>query len=322
MKTTQHTAKGISQSAQLEISKNINQSFADDNAKFKAFDPEMDMTYSAKISAKIAEVEGISPDYVMVALQMQATQKVIQYSNAALSCIKTVKYYVEKTFPDDYLHLHEFGFTELKKLMYSQSRLILFLKSFAITLAKYKDDMIPKGLSQTTIDEILQLTTDLDKANINQEQAKKARFQATGKRVKAYNELWELVGKVAKAGKIIFENDTDLQRSYILDVSSKKKTVKIAEKEINSAVFQGKVIDSESKAAIEDAIVEIVGTNYSATTEEDGGFYRDEVIPGSYTVKITAVGYKELLKTGIVLSSDNENQEFSFAMDKIVLDAS
>ncbi|MEI6696765.1 MAG: carboxypeptidase-like regulatory domain-containing protein [Bacteroidota bacterium] len=320
MKTTQHTSKGISQPRQLEISKTIHQSFNNDIAKFTAFDPDLNASYSAQISLKISEVEGIPADYVLVAMQMQETQKVIKYSNAAISDVRTIRYYVEKAFPGDYLHLYEFGYPELKKVINTQSKLILFLKNFSVTLNKYKAELLQKGLSQTTFDEMIHLTTDLDTASVQQEQAKKARYIATGSRVKAYDELWKLTATIAKAGKLIFEEDAENQRNYILDVSPKKKTVKLAETEVNAAVFQGTVTDTETEEVIEDAIVEILGTTLSTTTDEDGEFYLDEVLPGTYSIIIKAVGYKDFQQSGIELASSNEEQEFTYSLEKIVVE--
>ena len=320
MKTSQHTSKGISQSRQLEISKNIHQSFKTDLARFTAFDPELSPDYSNQLIHKIGEVEAIPADYVLLAQQMQETQKVITFSNSAIAAVRTIRYYVEKAFPGDHLHLYEFGYPELKKVINTQSKLILFLKNFVVTLNKYKTVLLQKGLSQTTIDEITHLSTDLDTANIKQEQAKKARYIATGNRVKAYDELWKLTATIAKAGKLIFEDDPDNQHNYILDVSPKKKTVKLAEKEVNAAIFQGTVTDAETDEVIEDAMVEILGTTLSTTTDEDGEFYTDEVVPGTYTIKITAVGYKDFQQSGVELTSDKEEQEFTFSLAKIVVE--
>ena len=321
MKTTQHTSKGISQPRQLEISKNIHQSFNNDVVKFTAFDPELNISYSGQLSLKITAVEAILADYILVALQMQETQKVINYSNAAIADVRTIRYYVEKAFPDDHLHLYEFGYPELKKVINTQSKLILFLKNFIVTLNKYKTDLLQKGLSQTTFDEIIHLTTDLDTANVQQEQSKKARYIATGSRVRAYDELWKLTATIAKAGKLIFEDDAENQRNYILDDNTKKKTAKLSEKDEATAVFQGVVSDAETEEVIEDAMVEIIETNLSTTTDEDGEFYMDEVVAGTYTIKITAVGYKDFQQIGLELASGNEEQEFAFSLDKIVVDA-
>lgn len=316
MNKKQHTSKGLSQATQLETAVVMNQSFVNENVRFKAFDPELDMAYAAKITDKANEIYAMPNDTIVVSKQMKATKKVVVIANSAIANIRTVKYFVGKAFPDDELTVNEFCYRDLRKAQNSQIRFILFLKSFVISLLNYKTELIAKGLSQTIIDEIVQQSVDLEKANIDQEQAKKARYKATGLRIKAMDELWEMVGNVAKAGKIIFEKEPDTLRDFVLDSSPKKKSVKVNNQEVNAAFLQGTITDSESGEIIEDAIVEIEGTELTTTTNESGEFYIDEVVPGTYTLKITAFGYKELLKTGIKLASDNEDQKFAFSMEK------
>jgi hemerythrin len=317
MKKSQHTSKGIAQAKQLEISKNIHQSFVNDNAKFVQFDPELDTKYADNISNKIQEVENISPDYVLVAQQMQETQRVINLSNTAITNIRTIKYYIEKAFTENQLYLYEFGYPELKKAVNSQSKIIFLLKNFVITLDKYKNELTQKGLSPTLLDDMHKIAKDLDKANINQEQAKKARYIATGNRIKAFDELWQMIGNIAKAGKIIFETEPDYQRNYILDDSPKQKTIKIVDKDVETAILQGSITNAQTNQAIENAIIEVKGTTLNAITDEDGEFYIDQVKPATYTLKISAVGYKELEIKGIKIASNNEEQEFSFSLEPI-----
>lgn len=321
MKTTQHTSKGISQARQLEIVKNMKQCFINDNDKFKAFDPELDLSYVAIIQTQIEAVEAISPDYVLRALQMQETQNVIKVSNAAIANIRNIKYFVERAFPDDPLRLYEFGFPELRKVVNSQTKLIPFLKSFAVSVNKYKAELTTKGLSQEAIEQCNQIAIDLDQANIQQQQAKKARYIATGNRVKAYDQLWQLIGNVAKAGKLIFEAQADYQRNYILDDAPRKKTIKQGDTETVTATLQGCITDAQTNQAIEDAIVEIQGTTHSTTTDQNGEFYIDEISPATYTLAISAVGYTQLQACNIRLAPDNEEQEFNFSLQTINVDA-
>ena len=80
--------------------------------------------------------------------------------------------------------------------------------------------------------------------------------------------------------------------------------------------MQGTVIDADTKEVIEDAIIQIAGTELKTTTDQDGEFYIDTILPATYTIKIIAFGYKEYQQTNIELKSGNEEQEFSFEMEK------
>lgn len=319
MNKLQHVSKGIPQATMLGTTKVMNQSFITDNQKFIDFDPGLNLDYSAKITLTIETIENLPPDYVLVAHQMEQSSKIIKFTERSLIIIRAVKYYVETAFPDEGFRLYEFGFPGLKKVINSQSKFIIFLKSFNITLLKFKTELTAVGLSTALIDEIVQIAKDLDKANVDHEVAKNARIVATGMRIKAFDEMWKLIGKVAKVGKIIYESDPDNQRKYVLDSSPKKKTIKIDDAEVNTSFLQGKVTDSETHEELEDVNIEIVGTDYKAITDEDGEFYIDGITPATYSVKITAVGYKELLKTDIKLDSDNLEQEFEFVLEAIIV---
>ena len=83
---------------------------------------------------------------------------------------------------------------------------------------------------------------------------------------------------------------------------------------METAVLQGIVVDAGTKEVIEDAIIQIEGTELKTTTDEDGEFYIDTIIPATYTIRIIAFGYKEYEQSNIVLNSGNEEQEFSFGM--------
>jgi hypothetical protein len=316
MKEKQHTKKGFAQATMYETAQLINLSYVAENAKFVAFDPDLNMDLSDRILAKLAEISDMNPDFMLEGMQMQATKKVVDLSDSVIGNVRTVKYYVEKAFPGDSIVMNIFGFPELAIARKSQLKLMMFNKGFAKTVVKYKTQLTDKGMSLTLLDEIVQQAVDLDEANVEQEQAKKDRYAATGLRIKAYDELWIMVGSIAKAGKLIFENEPDKLRDYILDRSPKKKTVNVADKEVETAVLQGTITDAETHQAIEDAIIEIAGTDFKTTTDENGEFYIDTVIPATYTIRIIAFGYKEFQQTNIELLSGNEEKEFSFGMEK------
>ena len=314
MKKAQHTSKGIAQHRQLEICKTINISFQADNPKFMAFDPTLGMDYSVKITESIQKIESMPPDYVLVGIQMSFSAKIIKLTDSALARIRAVRYFIETAFPGEKFRMYEFGYPELKKVINVQGKFLIFLKSFNLSLIKYKTELTTAGMSSTIIDELSQLATDLDQANIDQEQAKKNRIAATGLRIKAYDDLWKLVGKVAKAGKILFESEPEMQRNYVLDPATKKKATS-TETIDETSFLQGKITDTETKAEIEDVNVEVVNTDFKAITDENGDYYIDELPAATYSIKITAPGYKELIVKNIQLQPNNEDQEFNYELE-------
>lgn len=74
----------------------------------------------------------------------------------------------------------------------------------------------------------------------------------------------------------------------------------------SSGTISGRVVDA-SGGAVLDADVrlinELTDNIVTAKVQSDGGFVFPDVQPGTFTVAVRANGYKELLKTGLVLSS-------------------
>ena len=317
MKTKQHTRKGLAQATMYERAQILNLSYKNDIAKFVAFDPELNMDLSDKLTDKLTQISEMDPDFMLEALQMEATKKVVDISADAMISIRNARYYIEKAFPGETIKYLYFGLPDLAKARKSQLRFALFLKSFAKACVKYKTELFAAGMPVALHEDLMKHGTELDEANLAQEQAKKERYAATGLRIKAYDKLWQIAGSIAKAGKLIFADEPDKLRDYILDRSPKKKTVKLADKEVETTVFQGTVTDADTKEVIEDAIIQIAGTDLKTTTDENGEFYIDTVVPATYTIKIIAFGYKEFQQTNVELKPDNDEQEFSFEMERL-----
>ena len=314
MKTKQHTRKGLAQATMYERAQILNLSYKNDIAKFVAFDPELNMDLSDKLTDKLTLISEMDPDFMLEALQMEATKKVVDISADAMISIRNARYYIEKAFPGETIKYLYFGLPDLAKARKSQLRFALFLKSFAKACVKYKTELFAAGMPVALHEDLMKHGNELDEANLAQEQAKKERHIATGLRIKAYDEMWEILGSIAKAGKLIFAAEPEKLREYVLDNAPKKKSLKIADKEVETAVLQGTVVDADTKEVIEDAIIQIEGTELKTTTDEDGEFYIDTIIPATYTIRIIAFGYKEYEQSNIVLNSGNEEQEFSFGM--------
>ncbi len=58
----------------------------------------------------------------------------------------------------------------------------------------------------------------------------------------------------------------------------------------------GEVVDSETDEPISGAHVEVLGTPYSAITDEDGEYYILQVPAGSFTIRVSSLGYESVTK--------------------------
>ena len=101
MKTKQHTRKGLAQATMYERAQILNLSYKNDIAKFVAFDPELNMDLSDKLTDKLTLISEMDPDFMLEALQMEATKKVVDISADAMISIRNARYYIEKAFPGE-----------------------------------------------------------------------------------------------------------------------------------------------------------------------------------------------------------------------------
>lgn len=80
-------------------------------------------------------------------------------------------------------------------------------------------------------------------------------------------------------------------------------TFNIIAQEFKTGTITGQVIDRNTKEPLIAANVILIGTNYGASTDENG-FYRIENVPvGSYSIKFSYIGYLPLVKSDIIVKS-------------------
>jgi len=92
-------------------------------------------------------------------------------------------------------------------------------------------------------------------------------------------------------------------------------------------VVSGKVIDAKSGEALIGASAILSGTSKGATTNVDGSFEISEVADGSYTIKVSFVGYEELSRSVNVSGADVDLgsiglAESIFSFDQVVISGS
>jgi len=78
--------------------------------------------------------------------------------------------------------------------------------------------------------------------------------------------------------------------------------------------IKGRVVDADTREAVEGAAVEVDGTELGATTSEDGTFQIDNVAPGSQRVLVSAVGYKPVAETVAVAPGTTVSLKFRLSI--------
>ena len=183
---------------------------------FTAFDPNFTNEYVSAFTAKIVEAEAEIIDNV---IRDQLAAKTATVENIFDSCRKkyrSVKYFVGIAFENNKAVQNEFGFNDYNTARRNQVKMIVFMRQLGISAKRYQSELIASGMTEESINEIETLSNDLSLSNEQQEDFKKQRVLLTQSRIILYNEVWDFVRQVARAGKIIFEYNPAKYAIYLL----------------------------------------------------------------------------------------------------------
>ena len=72
--------------------------------------------------------------------------------------------------------------------------------------------------------------------------------------------------------------------------------------------ISGKIIDSDTKEVLPGANVQIVGTNWGASTNLEGEFFILNIPPGNYSIRMTMMGYGAVVQQGVRVNIDRTTE--------------
>ena len=207
----------------LQASRVMQGIFVEDLTSFTAFDNSFAEPFADNWLAKIDECSAIVWDSSYVDTQAALTQKVEDKMEECRVFVATMKYFVEKAFPDQREIQSRFGFDDYEKARRSQTKMIQFLGILSKTAGEYSAQLTAAGFTQEKIDQISTLQTGLTNADYEQELSKKKRPLVTQERIRSLNECYEFLQKVSKAGKLIFAADYAKYQQYLLPIERQSK---------------------------------------------------------------------------------------------------
>ncbi|MBI9038621.1 MAG: hypothetical protein JEY97_10850 [Bacteroidales bacterium] len=184
--------------------------------EFEAFDPKFTNEYVEIFSTKINSAQQAVTDNVIID---QLAGKTLVVEKAMKSCRKkyrSVKYFVESVLKDNNAVQNEFGFNDYKAARSTQIKMIAFFRQLGISAKRYQTELVAAGMTVESINEIDALGNQLNSANDDQEDFKKQRTLLTQSRIKLNNEVYEIVKEIARAGKIVFEDNPAKYAIYVL----------------------------------------------------------------------------------------------------------
>lgn len=158
----------------------------------------------------------------------------------ALQKLSFLKLQIEQDFKKDASQKAEFlsqlGFTSFYKIASqnkSQDALIDLLYQFKKNATPALISSITaKGITATSINEIVSIADTLKNANISQETFKSTRPSITSEAINVFNELYDDVIAVAKISAGIFKEDKARQESFSFTKLSKVQQAAIQEKKV------------------------------------------------------------------------------------------
>ncbi len=80
----------------------------------------------------------------------------------------------------------------------------------------------------------------------------------------------------------------------------------------------GEITESKTRVKMPGVNIIVKGTYYGASTDLDGKYVISDIAPGSYDVEVSMIGYKVLLKTGVIINP-GKTVELDFLMEETVL---
>ena len=83
-------------------------------------------------------------------------------------------------------------------------------------------------------------------------------------------------------------------------------------------IINGKILDAQSGVGLPGVNVMVKGTYYGAATDIEGEFRILKILPGSYDIQVSMMGYKVILNTGIEVTS-GESTTLRFELEETVL---
>ncbi|MCB0306808.1 MAG: carboxypeptidase-like regulatory domain-containing protein, partial [Calditrichaeota bacterium] len=67
--------------------------------------------------------------------------------------------------------------------------------------------------------------------------------------------------------------------------------------------ISGKVVDEKTQEPLIGVNIEVLGSNTGTTTDSEGSFWLEQLIPGTYRLRFSYIGYQDLVLTDIIVNS-------------------
>jgi hypothetical protein len=201
----------------------IHHLFVEDLAAFTAFDATFTPEWAADWLADIQAASDQLSDRVIMYEGAAETEKVEDEMQQARNKWTTMRYFIEKAFPEDRAMLKLFGADSYLKVRKSQTKMLEFLQGLHGAAVEYKPQLMAAGCSEASIDEIATIEAALSQKNDVQNRAKRGRPRITAQRIALLNAPYVKMAQVNKAAQIVFMNSAAKRGQYVFLANRRKK---------------------------------------------------------------------------------------------------
>ncbi len=198
----------------LEFAGMVIEFYQEDQPDFMSFDSTFTESRSDEIMAALEAAENADPDSLVITDQEAKTQSVTSNMSAARAVYMDIKYFAEKAFKSSPAIIKEFGTNRYSRMRNSQVRMIQFMLELKTTVAKYRAELLAVGASDTLLDSVGTIYSDLKDNNLNQETLKKQRTQKTADRVKHLNGLYDMLREINALAARVYREDPIKRARY------------------------------------------------------------------------------------------------------------
>lgn len=198
--------------------------FEERQAAFMAFDPSFDATFLAAWKNALDDTAfDTMGDDQQVYEGIILLDEIKSPMDRCRDKYREVKYYAGKAFPGNSEVMREFGERKYSQVSASHLKMVKFMEEMHGVAEKYKTDIIAKGYTQSAIDQIATLATELHDDNLAQQLKKKERPSATRQRIEKLNELYAFGQAVAEVAPLVFRDSPAHQKMFRLGIGNRKR---------------------------------------------------------------------------------------------------
>ena len=191
-----------------------------DRADFFAYDADFTEIFITDFSAMI-EAAASMPDHEYNQDQLAIlTTELNNKMELGRKVYRFMRPFIEKAFPGRKDIWNLFGADNYYEIRNNQEGLTAFLARLHETAVKYRTELNTAGFSDPQIEKIKTSHDDIVQANVAQDDFKIQMKEQTNERIRKMNAMWEVVLRISRIGKLIYEDDYGKYQQYVLYQSS------------------------------------------------------------------------------------------------------